>query len=91
MELVLGLGNSATVQVSPVATITGNVSGLRNPSIQISRPNRGELSIWAATPELRFAELAFDHLNYTAGDQEGPRLAMSSLSGRSIAYGTDNV
>lgn len=36
----------------------------------------GDISVLAATPELRFAEIAFDHANYSANDPSSARLRM---------------
>lgn len=71
------VGNGALEEVTASATISANVSGLKDPMLQIQATNRGQLAIWAATPDLRFAELAFDHLNYNGGDKEGPRRALT--------------
>lgn len=40
---------------------------------------RGDISVLAATPELRFAEIAFDHASYSASDPGSARLRMVRL------------
>lgn len=37
---------------------------------------RGELTLLAASPELRFCELDFDHASHVAGDKHAPRIRM---------------
>jgi cellulose biosynthesis protein BcsQ len=39
----------------------------------------GDISVLAATPELRFAEIAFDHASYAAGDPGSARARMMRL------------
>lgn len=39
----------------------------------------GDISVLAATPELRFAEIAFDHASYNAADQTSARRRMQQL------------
>lgn len=39
--------------------------------------SEGSLSIWPATPDLRFAELIFDSFHLDGGDVEAPRRALS--------------
>lgn len=40
---------------------------------------RGDISVLAAVPELRFAEIAFDHASYSASDPSSARLRMMRL------------
>ena len=63
------------------STISANVSGLAELKIDKSgrsKKKQGQVSVWAATPRLRFAELAFDHLFFEAGDTASPRTAMKN-------------
>ena len=87
---VEGFGTGAMVgnhqpEVSDVSsTISWGVSGLAELKANMKHPpkSKGQVSIWPATPDLRFAELAFDHLFFEAGDLASPRRAMTNhLSG----------
>lgn len=40
---------------------------------------RGDISVLAAVPELRFAEISFDHASYSASDPSSARLRMMRL------------
>lgn len=61
-------------------SITTGVSGLnevRNGTrVRTGVPLPGQTSIIAASPRLRFAEVAFDHKNYSADDISAPRKVM---------------
>lgn len=66
------------------STISWGVSGLAELKANAKHPpkSKGQVSIWPATPDLRFAELAFDHLFFEAGDLASPTRAMTNyLSG----------
>lgn len=45
----------------------------------------GDISVLAATPELRFAEIAFDHASYSANDPSSARLRMMRLLDAALA------
>tara|TARA_R110002049_G_scaffold284934_1_gene465623 strand:+ start:98 stop:1039 length:942 start_codon:yes stop_codon:yes gene_type:complete len=69
----------AAARVECTQTITSNISGLDSLRLDNRKRKAGQLSIWASTPELRFAELAFDHLYFEAGDNQSPRRSMSNM------------
>lgn len=85
-DWVMSFGGSAIdgvanqVQRDAQSTITSNISGLAElkPSRFGGPKSDGQISVWASTPSLRFAELAFDHLFFEAGDFESPRRAMAN-------------
>jgi len=60
------------------STLRTHISGLSDfrPSMVRRTPSAGECSLWPSTPDLRFAELAFDHLFFQAGDIASPRNRM---------------
>lgn len=60
------------------STLRTHISGLSDfrPSMVRRKPSAGECSLWPSTPDLRFAELAFDHLFFQAGDVASPRNRM---------------
>lgn len=79
--------NGSTVNGAPVAdqrtatsTLRTHVSGLSDfkPSMVRPTPSSGQCSLWPSTPDLRFAELAFEHRHFVAGDLASPRNRMHS-------------
>jgi len=51
-------------------------------------PSAGTLSIWPATPGLRFAELLFDSLHLDGGDIAAPRIALADHLEKALDDGT---
>lgn len=74
------------------STIQSNISGLADfhPGFWNEGPNGGKLSIWPATPSLRFAELLYDHENCHGGDIESPRRKMCADLSEALAEGAAN-
>lgn len=74
------------------ATIQANVSGLADfrPGFFKRKPPPGKLSIWPATPALRFAELWFDHLHASDGDTSGPRRVLRDFFSSALQEGAAN-
>lgn len=48
--------------------------------------SKGSLSIWPATPDLRFAELIFDSLNLDGGDVSAPRRKLSDELDQAMSH-----
>ncbi len=80
-----GFGAGALAANPPQALISGSdtichdVSGLESLRIGNNSRRNGQLALWDSTPDLRFSELAFDHLNYKTSDNERPRQLLSGL------------
>lgn len=77
--------NGHTVDGSPLrgktnasATYHADISDLSNfnQTLLNRHPSKGSVSIWPSTPDLRFAEMMFDHLFFIAGDKSSPRIRM---------------
>lgn len=73
------LGHNPSPDIDAARTIQSNVSGLESLRMNNPRRRNGQISLWAATPDLRFAELAFDHLYFVAGDRASPRNMLNGL------------
>ena len=76
--------------------VNWDVSGLSElrPTHNRRRQQKGALSIAAATPHLRFAELAFDHAHFSKPDPDAPRRRMQEkleAGLNSLAEGCDLV
>lgn len=76
--------------------VNWEVSGLAElrPAANRRRQIRGSLAIAAATPELRFAEMAFDHTHFSKPDPDAPRRRMTERLDaglQSLAEGCDLV
>jgi cellulose biosynthesis protein BcsQ len=76
--------------------VNWDVSGLTElrPTSNRRRQARGSLAIAAATPHLRFAELAFDHTHFSKPDPDAPRRRMTERLDaglNSLAEGCDLV
>ena len=63
-------GEMINEPVTASSTIEADISSLANfrPGFFGGNPPEGKLSIWASTPELRFAELYYDHFKFEGGD-----------------------
>lgn len=72
-------GNMPEPDLNVAHTIRPNVSSLDSLRMTNSKRKDGQISIWPATPELRFSELAFDHLFFESGDRESPTRMMTSF------------
>jgi chromosome partitioning protein len=68
-------GEPPQTEISASNTIEADISGLADfrPGFFGGEPSEGKLSIWPSTPDLRFAELFYDHKNAVGGDVTGPR------------------
>ncbi len=66
------------------AQVCGLTEIVRERSAHVPRPH-GDISVLAATPELRFAEIAFDHANYAASDPASARHRMTSRLKEALA------
>jgi cellulose biosynthesis protein BcsQ len=65
----------------------GEASGLREVRDAANRTDdtpRGALGVVPSAPELRFAELAFDHANYTKDDPSAPRKRMAQMLSKGL-------
>lgn len=75
-------------QVPLAPLIQSNVCGLTEvvKQRQAHQPTaHGDISVLAATPELRFAEIAFDQANYNASDAASSRHRMEQLLAADLA------
>jgi len=77
-------GTSNGSHIDAASTIQSNVSSLDSLRMNNPRRRNGQISIWAATPDLRFAELEFDHLYFVAGDKASPRRTLSELLSKAM-------
>lgn len=64
--------------------IISDASGLSELKGSHQNEQKGRLSLIPSTPELRFAEMEFDHANYARGNQNAPRENMVELLGSSM-------
>jgi cellulose biosynthesis protein BcsQ len=74
----LSLAQMVRPQVSSLTEI------VRERTAHRPRPH-GDVSVLPATPELRFAEIAFDHASYSAADPASARLRMERLLTAALA------
>lgn len=92
-RLVNGEGPKGDLPAS--SAIEADISGLANfrPGFFGGNPPEGKLSIWPSTPELRFAELYYDHYSFEGGDVTSPRrkLKQDLLAGLDDAALNDDI
>lgn len=88
-------GEQPKENVNASSTIEADISGLADFRPGFFKRNRpeGKLSIWPSTPELRFAELYYDHYNFESGDVTSPRrkLKQDLLTGLEDAALNDDI
>lgn len=82
-------------QAPASSTIESDISSLADfrPGFFNREKPEGKLSIWPSTPELRFAELYYDHYNFESGDVTSPRrkLKQDFLTGLEDAALNDDI
>lgn len=95
LEATSGYAGDGSIINTPLTAIETHHHGISELSnFQPGRffntnPPAGSISIWPATPNLRFAELMFDHLFYSAGDKASARARMGDLLDNALLEFTD--